>query len=255
VVQKMFDLTGRIALVTGSSRGIGHAYAEALVEAGAETIINGRHEAELEAARTKLAAGGGKVHARVFDVSDREAVNRAIEAIETDIGPIDILFNNAGIQRRAPLADYDPDTWRELMAINLDSVFYVGQAVGRRMVERKRGKIVNTCSLNSEIARPTIAPYATSKGGVKMLTKAMCVEWASHGIQVNGIGPGFFKTELNKPLYTDPDFDSWLKRRAPAGRWGEVDELKGVAVFLASDASNYVNGQIIYVDGGFLSEV
>jgi gluconate 5-dehydrogenase len=255
LAQNIFTLTGRIALITGSSRGIGLAFAEALAGAGAEVVLNGRHEDALESARAALAATGAKVHARGFNVSDRTVVHTAVEDIEATIGPIDILFNNAGMQRRAPLAEYDPDTWRALMATNLDSVFFVSQAVGPRMVARKRGKIVNTCSLNSEVARPTIAPYATSKGAVKMLTKAMCAEWAPHGIQVNGIGPGFFRTELNRALYEDPAFDGWVKQRAPAGRWGELNELKGVAVFLASDASNYVNGQIIYVDGGMLSVI
>jgi gluconate 5-dehydrogenase len=253
LTQPSFDLAGRIALVTGSSRGIGLTFAEALAGAGAEVVLNGRHQADLESARARLASAGVKVHARVFDVTDQAAIGRAIEDIEAEIGPIAILFNNAGIQRRGPLAEYDPATWRELMSANLDSVFYVSQVVARRMIERKSGKIVNTCSLNSEVGRPTIAPYAASKGAVKMLTKAMCVEWAPHGIQVNGIGPGYFKTELNRALYTDPAFDEWLRKRTPAGRWGELDELKGVAVFLAADASNYVNGQIIYVDGGTLS--
>ena len=249
----IFDLSGRIALVTGSSKGIGFAIATALAEAGAEIVINARNAAELEAARGRLAATGAKVHARAFDVTDRDAVERTVAEIEAGIGPIDILFNNAGIQRRAPLVDYKAETWREIMATNLDSVFYVGQAVAKRMLTRRRGKIINTCSVGSEISRPSIAPYNTSKGAVKMLTKAMCVEWARDGIQVNGIGPGYFKTELNTALFTDPVFDEWVKKRTPAGRWGEVAELKGVAVFLASDASSYVNGQIIYVDGGFIS--
>ena len=169
------------------------------------------------------------------------------------IGPIDILFNNAGIQRRGPLIDFKAETWRELMATDLDSVFFVGQAVARRMLPRRRGKIVNTCSLTSEVGRANIAPYTAAKGAVKMLTKAMCVEWAPRGLQVNGIGPGYFKTELNSALVADAAFDEWVRKRTPAGRWGEVDELKGVAVFLASDASNFVNGQVIYVDGGLLS--
>ena len=253
--RSLFDLTGRVALVTGSSKGIGLAIAEGLAGAGAEVVLNARNAAGLEAARVRLVAGGAKAHALAFDVTDRAAVEAAVEQIERDIGPIGILFNNAGIQRRAPLAEYDPGTWRELMAANLDSVFYVGQAVAKRMLPRGRGKIVNTCSLMSEVARPSIAPYTASKGAVKMLTKAMCVEWAPFGIQVNGIGPGYFRTELNKALTENPEFDAWVKKRTPAGRWGEVDELQGVAQFLASDASSFVNGQVIYVDGGLLSAI
>jgi gluconate 5-dehydrogenase len=252
---KLFDLTGRVAVVTGSSRGIGFAIAEGLAGAGAVVVLNSRNAAELEAARTRIAATGAKAHCVVFDVADRDAVEAAVDRIERDIGPIEILFNNAGIQRRGPIVDFEADTWRELMTANLDSVFFVGRAVAKRMIPRGRGKIVNTCSLTSEVARPTIAPYAASKGAVKMLTKAMCVEWAQHGIQVNGIGPGYFRTELNKALTENPEFDAWVKKRTPTGRWGEVEELQGVALFLASDASSFVNGQIIYVDGGLLSGI
>lgn len=255
MTRKLFDLAGRVALVTGSSKGIGFAIAEGLAAAGAEVVLNARSAAELEAARARLAAGGAKAHAMAFDVTELAQVEAAVDKIERDIGPIDILFNNAGIQRRAPLVDFRAETWRELMATNLDSVFLVGQTVARRMIPRRSGKIVNTCSLMSEVARPTIAPYAASKGAVKMLTKAMCVEWAPHGIQVNGIGPGYFRTELNRALVENPEFDAWVRKRTPAGRWGEVDELKGVALFLASDASSFVNGQVIYVDGGLLSGI
>lgn len=249
----LFDLTGRIALVTGSSKGIGFAIAEGLASAGAEVVLNARNGNELEEARTRLAAAGHKAHAMAFDVTDQPVVARSIEKIEREIGPIDILFNNAGIQRRGPLVDVKAETWREVMATDLDSVFFVGQAVARHMLPRGRGKIVNTCSLTSEVGRPTIAPYTAAKGAVKMLTKAMCVEWAPHGIQVNGIGPGYFRTELNRALVEDRAFNEWVTKRTPAGRWGEVDELKGAALFLASDASSFVNGQVIYVDGGLLS--
>lgn len=249
----LFDLTGRIALVTGSSKGIGFAIAEGLAGAGAEIVLNARNGKELDEARTHLAAAGHKAHAMAFDVTDQPAVARSIERIEREIGPIDILFNNAGIQRRGPLVDVKAETWREVMATDLDSVFFVGQAVARHMLPRRRGKIVNTCSLTSEVGRATIAPYTAAKGAVKMLTKAMCVEWAPHGIQVNGIGPGYFRTELNRALVEDPAFNEWVTKRTPAGRWGEVGELKGAALFLASDASSFVNGQVIYVDGGLLS--
>ncbi len=252
---QLFDLTGRRALVTGSSRGIGYALAEGLAEAGAEIVLNARNPAELETARNRLAAAGHTVHARAFDVSAPHAIDGAIAAIESEIGPLDILFNNAGIQQRQPLTEVSPEDWRRVMATNLDAVFLVGQAVARRMIPRGRGKIVNICSLQSELGRPTIAPYTAAKGAVKMLTKGMCAEWAGHGIQVNGIGPGYFKTEMNRALFSDAEFDAWVRQRAPAGRWGEVAELKGVAIFLASDAASYVNGQIIYVDGGMMSVI
>ncbi len=250
---QLFDLTGRRALITGSSKGIGYAIAEGLAEAGAEIVLNARNSAALEAARDRLAAAGYTVHARSFDVSEPEAVEGAIAAIESEIGPLDILFNNAGIQHRQPLTEFSPEDWRRIMAVNLDAVFLVGQAVARRMIPRGRGKIVNTCSLTSEVARAAIPAYTAAKGTVKMLTKSMCAEWAQHGIQVNGIGPGYFKTELNRALFTDAAFDKWVCGRTPAGRWGEVAELKGAAIFLASDAASFVNGQVIYVDGGLLS--
>ena len=253
MAQKLFDLTGRIALVTGSSKGIGYALAEGLAEAGAEVIINARNPKEVEETRAKFAAAGHKAHAAVFDVTDSAAAEREVARIEQEIGPIAILCNNAGIQRRTPAEDFKPEVWREIMATNLDSVFFLSQIVGRRMIARKQGKIINTCSLGSEVSRPTIVPYNTAKGAVKMMTRALCVEWARHNIQVNGIGPGYFKTELNRALFTDTVFDEWIRKRTPAGRWGEVDELKGAAVFLASDASSFVNGQVIYVEGGFLS--
>jgi gluconate 5-dehydrogenase len=249
----LFDLTGRLALITGSSKGLGLTIAEALAEAGAEIILNGRGGNDVDEARERFASAGYKVHAAPFDVTDDNAVERSIELIERDVGPIDILFNNAGIQRRGPLLDVTQATWREVMATDLDAVFTVGRAVARHMIPRGHGKIVNTCSLTSERARPTIAPYATAKSAVKMLTKAMCAEWAQHGLQINGIGPGYFKTEMNEALFTDANFTVWLKQSTPAGRWGELDELKGTAVFLAADASNFVNGQIIYVDGGLLT--
>jgi gluconate 5-dehydrogenase len=250
---KMFDLTGRVALVTGSSRGIGHAIAEVMADAGATVVLNSKSGTGLHEARERISGGKRPVHAIAFDVTDPAAIDAAVTRIETEIGPIDILFNNAGIQRRVPFLEVTAETWRDVMATNLDAVFLCGQAVARRMIPRGRGKIINTCSLASEVARATIAPYTTAKGAVKMLTKAMCAELAKHGIQVNGIGPGYFKTELNVALHTNPEFNAWVEQRTPAGRWGDVSELKGVAVFLASDASSFVNGQVIYVDGGLLS--
>ncbi len=252
---KLFDLTGRLALVTGSSQGIGFALARGLAEAGARVLLNGRDGARLAAAAGRIGeAACSPAHGRgVFDVTDPDAVEAAIARIERDAGAIDILVNNAGIQRRRPLAEFPVETWREVMRTNLDSVFFVGQAVAKRMIPRGRGKIINIASLQSEAARPTIAPYTASKGAVKMLTRGMCADWARHGLQINAIGPGYFETELNRPLREDPVCDAWLRNRTPAGRWGRVEELCGAAVFLASAASDFVNGQVIYVDGGVLS--
>jgi gluconate 5-dehydrogenase len=245
----LFDLTGRLALVTGSSQGIGLSLARGLADAGAAVVLNGRDPARLALA----AAGIAGAHTAAFDVTDPAAVADGVARIEAEIGAIDILVNNAGIQRRAPLEDFPIETWHELMRANLDSVFYVGQAVARRMIPRGRGKIINIASLQSEAARPGIAPYTASKGAVKNLTKGMCGDWARHGLQINAIGPGYFATPLNQALIDNPEFDAWLKRRTPAGRWGRVEELRGAAVFLASAASDFINGQIIYVDGGVLA--
>ena len=250
----LFDLTGRRALITGSSQGIGFALARALGSAGAAVILNGRDADKLNASAAVLRNEGIAVVTAAFDVTDRAAVGDAIAAQEQQ-GPLDILVNNAGIQRRAPLEDFPEATWHELMRTNLDSVFYVAQAVARGMIGRKRGKIINICSVQSELGRPSIAPYAASKGAVKMLTKGMCADWARHGLQVNGIGPGYFETELTAALVADPAFSDWLCKRTPAGRWGRVEELAGAAIFLASDASNFVNGHIVYVDGGLTSVV
>jgi len=250
-----FDLTGRRALITGSSRGLGYAIAEGLAEAGAEVILNSRKADDVEESCARLRDAGHKAHGRAFDVSDPDAVEATVADVEANVGPIDILFNNAGIQHRQPLEEFSYADWKRVMAINLDAVFLMAQAVAKRMLPRGRGKIVNTASINAEIARASIAPYVTSKGAVKMLTKAMCVEWSSKGLNINGIGPGYFKTELNRPLFTNPEFDAFVCKRTPAGRWGEVHELKGVAVFLASDASSYVNGHMLYVDGGMTGAV
>ncbi|EIM28111.1 SDR family oxidoreductase [Microvirga lotononidis] len=249
-IANLFDLSGRIALVTGSSAGIGLALARGLGRAGAHVILNGRRSDRVTEAARSLRDEGSSVVGMPFDVTDSNAVKAAIDRIEAEIGPVDILVNNAGMQRRGPLEDYPEETWHELMATNVDSVFYVSQAVARRMIPRGRGKIINICSVQSELGRPSIAPYATTKGAVKMLTKGMAIDWGRHGIQVNGIGPGYFKTELNQALVDDKAFSDWLIGRTPSRRWGELEDLIGAAVFLASDASAFVNGQIIYVDGG-----
>ncbi|MFM0171746.1 glucose 1-dehydrogenase [Paraburkholderia sediminicola] len=246
----MFDLSGRRALVTGSSTGIGYALAKGLAGAGAEIILNGRSEARLAEAVSRLRDEGATVHAASFDVTSADEVEKAIAAIEREIGAIDILVNNAGMQRRAPLEQFSHEQWQELMKTNVDSVFLVGQAVARHMIERQRGKIINICSVQSELGRPNIAAYTASKGAVKMLTKGMAIDWGQHGIQVNGLGPGYFKTELTEALVKDETFSKWLIGRTPSRRWGDVEDLVGAAVFLASNASNFVNGHILYVDGG-----
>ena len=245
-----FDLTGRTALITGSSAGIGFALARGLAGAGARVVLNARSSAKLEQAATQLRDEGANVFTAPFDVTDGEAVNEAIGRIEAENGPIDILVNNAGMQRRSPLDQFEEATWHELMKTNLDSVFLVGKAVARHMIQRQRGKIINICSVQSELGRPGIAPYTASKGAVKMLTKGMAIDWGQHGIQVNGLGPGYFKTELTQALVDNTEFTQWLVGRTPSRRWGDVEDLVGAAIFLASNASNFVNGHILYVDGG-----
>jgi len=244
-----FDLAGRRALVTGSGQGIGFALARGLAEAGASLVLNGRDAAKLDRAAETLRAEGHSVEAAAFDVTDQAAVADAIGRIAA-AGPIDILVNNAGIQRRGPLDTFPAETWHEVMRTNLDSVFYVGQQVAQRMIARGRGKIINVCSVQSELGRPSIAPYAASKGAVKMLTKGMATDWGKYGLRVNAIAPGYFRTELNKALVEDEKFNDWLVNRTPMRRWADVEELEGAAVFLASDASSFVNGHVLYVDGG-----
>jgi gluconate 5-dehydrogenase len=195
------------------------------------------------------------VTSSVFDVTDATAVNRAIENIERDVGPIDILVNNAGMQYRQPLQDFPDDKWREIFRTNVDSVFYVARAVAQGMIARRRGKIINIASVQAELARPGIAPYAATKGAVKQLTRGMACDWAAHGLQVNALAPGYFDTELTATLVRDPEFTAWLQKRTPAGRWGKVEELIGGAIFLASDAASFVNGQILYVDGGITASL
>ena len=245
-----FRLDGRIALVTGSSDGIGFSLARGLAQAGATVVLNGRGEPKLRAAAEQLRAEGFTVHTRACDVTQLPDVQAMVDDIETAIGSIDILVNNAGIQRRGPLQDFTPQDWSDVMRTNLDSVFFVGQAVARKMIPRKRGKIINICSVQSELGRPGIAPYTASKGAVKMLTKGMAIDWGPFGINVNGIGPGYFKTPLNAKLVADEAFSAWLIGRTPSRRWGNMEDLAGAAVYLASDASKFVNGHILYVDGG-----
>jgi gluconate 5-dehydrogenase len=245
-----FRLDGRLALITGSSAGIGLALARGLAQAGAAVVLNGRDAQKLQAVTAQLKDEGLAAHAMAFDVCDPEAVEAAVARIEAEIGPIDVLVNNAGIQRRGPFAEFPRSDWQDILRTNLDAPFVVGQAVARRMLPRRRGSIINICSVQSELGRPGIAPYTATKGALKMLTKGMAIDLGPHGIRVNGIGPGYFKTELNQKLVDDETFSAWLINRTPSRRWGDVDELAPAAVFLASDASAFVNGHILYVDGG-----
>ena len=247
----LFDLTGRTALVTGSSRGLGRAMAEGLGNAGAKVIVNGTDAARVATTVEELRAAGLQAEACAFDITDEAAIVRSFNDFDARGVAIDILVNNAGIQLRKPMVDLTTAEWQRVIDTNLTSAFVIGREAGRRMVARKQGKIINIGSLTSDLARATVAPYTVAKGGVKMLTRAMAAEWAEHGIQANAIGPGYMVTDMNQALIDNPAFDAWVKGRAPAKRWGLPQELAGVAVFLASPASNYINGQIIYVDGGF----
>jgi gluconate 5-dehydrogenase len=254
-MDKAFRLDGRVALVTGSSQGIGLAIAHGLGTSGARVVVNGRNADKVQTAVETLKRDGVNAVASVFDVIDRQAVADGIAGIERDVGAIAILVNNAGMQKRGALESYADSDWDLLMRTNLDSVYNVSKAVAQGMIARKRGAIINICSVMSELGRPSIAPYTASKGAVKMFTKGMAAEWGKHGIRVNGIGPGYFKTELNNALVADRTFSSWVEGRTPLGRWGETAELAGAAVFLASDAASFVTGHILYVDGGMTSVV
>ncbi|MEY9625988.1 SDR family oxidoreductase [Sinorhizobium fredii] len=248
---ELFDLKGRRALVTGSSQGIGLALARGLADAGAEVVLNGRDEAKLAEAAGRI-PGAKKL---AFDATDHEAVRSAVDGFEAEVGPIDILVNNAGMQHRTPLEDFPADAFEKLLRTNISTVFNVGQAVARHMIKRRAGKIINIASVQTALARPSIAPYTATKGAVGNLTKGMATDWAKYGLQCNAIAPGYFDTPLNAALVADPDFSAWLEKRTPAGRWGKVEELVGACIFLASDASSFVNGHVLYVDGGITASL
>ncbi len=255
-LSSLFDLSGKTALVTGSSDGLGLSMARGLAAAGAAVVLNGRDGNKLAQAAKSFADAGHEVKAQAFDVADEKAVLTAFEHFDTEGVDIDILVNNAGIQFRKPMVDLKTDEWRRVVDIHLTGAFQVGREAAKRMISRGRGgKIINIASLASEVARATIAPYTAAKGGMKMLTRSMAAEWAKHDIQANAIGPGYIATEMNRALLDDPKFDAWVKGRTPSGRWGKPDDLIGVTVFLASPASDYVNGQIIYIDGGLLAVI
>ncbi len=252
---QLFDLTGRTALVTGSSMGIGFALARGLAEAGARLVLNARDGERLERAAEGLRGEGVMVDTLPFDVTDAGAVRAAVDGYEEANGPIHILVNNAGMQHRAPLEDFPVEAFDRLMRTNVNSAFYVGQSVARHMIGRGAGKIINIASVQSALARPSIAPYTTSKGAITNLTKGMATDWAKHGLNCNAIAPGYFDTPLNSALVADPAFSAWLEKRTPAGRWGKVEELVGACVFLASDAASFVNGHTLFVDGGITASL
>jgi gluconate 5-dehydrogenase len=251
----LFSLARRRALITGSSQGIGYALAVGLAQAGAALVLNGRDTAKLDEAATALRGTGATVQTLPFDVTDHEGVRAAVDAFEATTGPIDILINNAGMQHRTPLEDFPADAFEKLLQTNVASVFHVGQACARHMIARGTGKIINIASVQSALARPGIAPYTATKGAVTNLTKGMATDWAQHGLNCNAIAPGYFDTPLNAALVADPGFSAWLEKRTPAGRWGQVEELVGAAVFLASDGASFVNGHTLYVDGGITASL
>lgn len=248
----MFDLTGRVALVTGSSRGIGNALARGLAQAGATVVLHGIDPARLAAAEAVMAAdfSQGQIRSVAFDVTNDVAAAEGIAWIESNVGPLEILVNNAGIQHRVPLLELDIKDWDRVISTDLTSAFLVGREAARGMLERGHGKIINICSVQTDLARPTIAAYTAAKGGLRNLTRAMTAEWASGGLQINGIAPGYIHTEMTQNLVDDEKFNAWILGRTPANRWGTVEDLAGPAIWLASDASNFVNGQTIFIDGG-----
>lgn len=250
----LFDLSGKTALVTGSSQGIGFALARGLAEAGASVVLNGRDTAKLNAAVSTLAGEGHSVTALPFDATDHAAVAEAVNGYEAN-GQIDILVNNAGMQFRTELENFPADAFAKLLETNISTVFNVGQACARHMIERGAGKIINIASVQTALARPGIAPYTATKGAVANLTKGMATDWAKHGLQCNAIAPGYFDTPLNEALVNDPEFSAWLEKRTPAGRWGKVEELVGACVFLSSAASSFVNGHTLFVDGGITASL
>ncbi len=252
----LFNLKGKRALITGGTHGLGMAMAKGLGMAGAELIINGHSPEKMKHAIEHYTESGLRAHSYLFNVTDDNAVKEAINIIEKEVGPIDILINNAGIIKRIPMVDMAVEDFKEVIDVDLVAPFIVSKYVGKNMIERRSGKIINICSMMSELGRNTVSAYAAAKGGLKMLTKNMATEWAKFNIQVNGIGPGYFATEQTAPIRIDGHpFNDFILNRTPAGRWGNPEDLMGTTVFLASSASDFINGQIIYVDGGILATI
>ena len=251
----LFDLTGKTALITGAAGGIGETLARGLAGAGARVVLNGRRRDVLETLAAAMAREGLQTGILVFDVTDHAAARAAVDAYEGESGPIDILVNNAGIQIRGPLEEFDPADFERILATNVSGAFNTAQACANHMIARRAGKIVNIASVQTASARKGIAPYTASKGAVGNLTKGMATDWAQYGIQANAVAPGYFETPLNKALIEDPSFNAWLTARTPAGRWGRLEELVGACIFLASDASSFVNGHVLYVDGALTASL
>ncbi|HUV06999.1 MAG TPA: SDR family oxidoreductase [Spirochaetia bacterium] len=249
----LFDLQGRRALLTGSYRGLGAVFARGLAEAGAAVVLNGRNRNALEQTVAQLRTEGHEAYGFAFDITDERQVEESIREIESRIGPIDILVNNAGIQKRAPLHEFPTEDWQAILSTHLTGAFLVSRRVVGGMIDREQGKIINICSVASEAGRQGIGPYTAAKGGLLMLTRAMCADWARYNIQINGISPGYFITDMTRSMAENPAFNGWVIARTPAGRWGKPEELVGVLLLLSSDASSFINGQIFTVDGGVLA--
>lgn len=254
-MKNLFSVEGKTAIVTGATGGLGFTFARGLAIHGARVVLHGRNRDKVKHQIEILQKEGLEGYGYLFDVTNSDQINHSVQCIENEIGPIDILVNNAGLNIRAPLEDFNNEDWEKVISTNLTGPYLVAKAVAKYMIKRNKGKIINIGSVQSELGRPSITPYTASKGGIKMLTKGMAADWAGYNIQVNGIGPGYFKTDMTRPLYEDPEFDAWLRSRTPSNRWGDPDELLGALLFLCSEASSYVNGHMLYVDGGLLSTV
>lgn len=252
----LFDLTGKVALITGAVHGLGMAMAKGLGNAGATIVVNNNSTEKLDEAVAEYKAAGLKAFGYVFDVTDEKSVIEAIIKIESEVGPIDILVNNAGIIKRTPIIDMEVIDFESVIKVDLIGPFIVSKNVAKGMIKRGGGKIINICSMMSELGRDSVSAYAAAKGGLKMLTKNMATEWAKYNIQTNGIGPGYFATSQTAPIRVDGHpFNDFIISRTPAGRWGDPDDLQGAAIFLSSKASDFVNGHIVYVDGGILATI
>lgn len=255
-MENLFDLEGKTALITGATHGLGMAMATALGKAGATLVINGHTPSKMEKAVAEYKQSGLEVHSYLFDVTKEQDVKQHLKKIEKEVGSIDILVNNAGMIKRIPALEMEVADFKQVLDVDLTAPFLMSKHVAKRMIENGGGKIINVCSMMSELGRDTVTAYAAAKGGLKMLTRNLATEWAKHNIQVNGIGPGYFATEQTAPIRVGGHpFNDFIINRTPAGKWGDPDDLGGTIVFLSSAASNFVNGQIIYVDGGILATI